>query len=137
MPKEMKRPSAALALHNDDEGLSLEEKMEKFHEKGGKSVDEFLSSLTQGQRECLWGRFSRARDALKDEKAAELWNQTCKGKGSDGPKKQLLKVFLDTKGDLKKGNLFQKELIQLSQTAGGLDAKPAVALSVCVHLCAT
>ena len=109
--------------------------MEKFHEKGGKSVDEFLSSLTQGQRECLWGRFSRARDALKDEKAAELWNQTCKGKGSDGPKKQLLKVFLDTKGDLKKGNLFQKELIQLSQTAGGLDASlqwPCLFVCTCV-----
>ena len=109
--------------------------MEKFHEKGGKSVDEFLSSLTQGQRECLWGRFSRARDALKDEKAAGLWNETCKGKGLDGPKKQLLKVFLDTKGDLKKGNLFQKELIQLSQTAGGLDASlqwPCLFVCTCV-----
>ena len=135
MPKEMKKTSAALALPNNDEGLSLEEKMEKFHEKGGKSVDEFLSSLTQGQRECLWGRFSRARDALKDEKAAGLWNKTCKGKGLDGPKKQLLKVFLDTKGDLKKGNLFQKELIQLSQTAGGLDASlqwPCLFVCTCV-----
>ena len=135
MPQGMKKPSAALALPNNDEGLSLEEKMEKFHEKGGKSVDEFPSSLTQGQRESLWGRFSRARDALKDEKATELWNETCKGKGSDGPKKQLLKVFLDTKGDLKKGNLFQKELIQLSQTAGGLDASlqwPCLFVCTCV-----
>lgn len=44
--------------------------------------------------------FFRARDGLKDPKVAELWNQTCKGKGSDGPKKQLLKIVLDTKGDL-------------------------------------
>ena len=109
--------------------------MDKFHEKGGQSVDDFLGSLTQGQRECLWGRFSRARDGLKDPKVTELWNQTCKGKGSDGPKKQLLKIFLDTKGDLKKGNLFQKELIQLSQTTGGLDASMQLALSG-VHVCA-
>ena len=81
-------------------GCPLRKKMEKFHEKEWKSVDEFMGSLTQGQRECLWGMFFRARDGLKDPKVAELWNQTCKGKGSDGPKKQLLKVFLDTKGDL-------------------------------------
>ena len=134
-PKHMKKPSAALTLPKNDEGLSLEEKMDKFHEKGGQSVDDFLGSLTQGQRECLWGRFSRARDGLKDPKVTELWNQTCKGKGSDGPKKQLLKIFLDTKGDLKKGNLFQKELIQLSQTTGGLDASMQLALSG-VHVCA-
>ena len=60
-PKHMKKPSAALTLPKNDEGLSLEEKMDKFHEKGGQSVDDFLGSLTQGQRECLWGRFSRAR----------------------------------------------------------------------------
>ena len=42
MPKGMKKPSAALAFPNNDEGLSLEEKMEKFHEKEGKSVDEFI-----------------------------------------------------------------------------------------------
>ena len=135
-PKKMKKPSAVMVLPTNDEGLSLEEKMEKFHQKGGKSVDEFLSSLTQGQRECLWGRFSRARDALKDEKTTELWNQTCKGKGSDGPKKQLLQVFLETKGDLKKGNLLQKELIQLSQTVGGLDAKRQWAHMIFVCLCA-
>jgi len=135
-PKKMKKPSAVLVLPTNDEGLSLEEKMEKFHQKGGKSVDEFLSSLTQGQRECLCGRFSRARDALKDEKTTELWNQTCKGKGSDGPKKQLLQVFLETKGDSKKGNLFQKELIQLSQTVGGLDAKRQwVHMIFCLFVC--
>ena len=42
MPKGMKEPSAALALPNNDEGLSLEEKMEKFHEKEWKSVDGFM-----------------------------------------------------------------------------------------------
>ena len=42
MPKGMKKPSAALALPNNDEGLSLEEKMEKFHEKEWKSVDGFM-----------------------------------------------------------------------------------------------
>ena len=81
------------------------------------------------------GKVLKGQDGLRDPKVTELWNQTCKGKGPDGPKKQLLKVFLETKGDLKKSNLFQKELIQLSQTTGGLDASMQLALSG-VHVCA-
>ena len=58
----MKKPASAKALSlPKDEGLSLEEKMDAFQKKGSQSVNEFLDSLTQPQREALWGRFSRAR----------------------------------------------------------------------------
>ena len=89
----MKRPSSILKLPKNDADLSLEEKMEAFQKKANGNVQTFLDSLTQGQREALWGRFSRARDALKDTKATELWNTHCKGKGSEEEKNSCWLCF--------------------------------------------
>ena len=92
-PGMLKRPSSILKLPKNDADLSLEEKMEAFQKKANGNVQTFLDSLTQGQREALWGRFSRARDALKDTKATELWNTHCKGKGSEEKKNSCWLCF--------------------------------------------
>ena len=102
-----------------DPGMSLEEKMEQFSKKANGNVNDFLDGLTSGQREALWGRFSRARDSLKDPTVTTLWNTHCKGQGSDAKKKKMLKVFLENQGDLKKGH-FQKELTSLCEVEGCL-----------------
>ena len=115
----MRKPASALKLPKA-EGLSLEDKMEIFHKKGSQDVNGFLDSLTQQQREALWGRFARARESLKDPQCDKLWNEHCKGKGSESKKKQLLEVFLKSKGDLKKSNLFHKELLSISEVHGNL-----------------
>ena len=115
----MRKPASALKLPKA-EGLSLEDKMEIFHKKGSQGVNGFLDSLTQQQREALWGRFARARESLKDPQCDKLWNEHCKGKGSESKKKQLLEVFLKSKGDLKKSNLFHKELLSISEVHGNL-----------------
>eukprot|EP00435_Cladocopium_sp_Y103_P044792 s2136_g12.t1 len=52
----MKKPASVALTLPKDEGLSLEEKMDAFHKKGNQSVNDFLDSLTQPQREALWGR---------------------------------------------------------------------------------
>ena len=125
-PQGMKKPAAVLNLgnlkENNEQALCLEDKMAAFNKKANGNVNEFLNGLTQGQREALWGRFSRARESLKDEQVNSLWNQHCKGKGSDEKKKKLLEIFLKNKGDLKKGQAFQKELISLTETIGLLVA---------------
>ena len=126
----MKRPSSILKLPKNDADLSLEEKMEAFQKKANGNVQTFLDSLTQGQREALWGRFSRARDALKDTKATELWNTHCKGKGSEEKKKQLLAVFLKNRGDLKKAGIYQKELVALTEVSGSLAGRTQVSMGV-------
>ena len=75
----MRKPASALKLPKD-EGLSLEDKMEIFHKKGSQDVNGFLGSLTQQQREALWGRFARARESLKDPQCDKLWNETLQRK---------------------------------------------------------
>ena len=92
-PGILKRPSSILKLPKNEADLSLEEKMETFQKKANGNVQTFLDSLTPGQREALWGRFSRARDALKDPKATELWNTHCKGKGSEEKKNSCWLCF--------------------------------------------
>ena len=132
----MKKPASAKALSlPKDEGLSLEEKMDAFQKKGNQSVNEFLDSLTQPQREALWGRFSRARESLKDPACEKMWNEHCKGKGSDSTKKQLLGVFLKSKGDLKKNNIFQKELMSMCEVYGTLAWCFLHAISLAYLLC--
>ena len=120
----MRKPASALTLPKD-EGLSLEEKIDAFHRKGSQDVNVFLDSLTQGQREALWGRFARARESLKDPQCDKMWNDHCKGKGSESKKKQLLEIFLKSKGDLKKNNLFHKELMSISEVHGNLAGSSA------------
>ena len=117
----LKRPSAkpSLPLPNDP-GLSLDEKMEQFNKKTNGNTQEFLDNLTGPQREALWGRFSRARKALKDPKLDSLWDKHCKGEGSDPHKKQLMAIFLKTRGKLAKGNMYAKELLEISETTGVL-----------------
>eukprot|EP00435_Cladocopium_sp_Y103_P076089 s462_g76.t1 len=78
----MKKPASVAFTLPKDEGLSREEKMDAFHKKGNQSVNDFLDSLAQPQREALWGRFSRARDALKDPAADKMWNVHLCGIGS-------------------------------------------------------
>eukprot|EP00435_Cladocopium_sp_Y103_P026028 s4938_g6.t1 len=118
----MKKPASAQTLASpNSEGFSLEEKMEAFHKKGNQNVNEFLDGLTQPQREALWGRFSRARGSLKDPAVDKMWNDHCKGKGSEAKKKQLLEVFLKSKGDLKKkNNIFHKEIMSICEVHGSL-----------------
>lgn len=129
-PGILKRPSSILKLPKNEADLSLEEKMEAFQKKANGNVQTFLDSLTPGQREALWGRFSRARDALKDPKATELWNTHCKGKGSEEKKKQLLAVFLKNRGDLKKAGIYQKELVALTEVAGSLAGRTQISMGV-------
>ena len=120
--KNLKRP-ATLALPNkNDPGLSLEEKMENFHKKTNGNTQEFLDNLSGPQRERLWGRFARARKSLKDENLNSLWDKHCKGEGSEQFKKKLLGIYLKNKGDLKKGNAYAKELVEISEATGILVA---------------
>lgn len=131
--KSFKRPASSLDLANkNDPGLSLEEKMENFSKKTNGNTQEFLDSLSAGQRECLWGRFSRARKALHDTNLNSLWDKHCKGEGSDQHKKKLLAIYLKNKGDLKKGNAFAKELVEISEATGIL-----VAIDCCLQSLAT
>ena len=118
-----KRPASVqtLALPNET-GMSLEDKMEQWQKKGNQDINQFLDSLTATQRESLWGRFSRARASMKDGSLNALWNEHCKGANSEQNKKKLLKVFLDTKGDLKKSGAYRKELLKISEVSGGLPA---------------
>ena len=105
----LKRPSAkpSLPLPNDP-GLSLDEKMEQFNKKTNGNTQEFLDNLTGPQREALWGRFSRARKALKDPKLDSLWDKHCKGEGSDPHKKQLMAIFLKTGPNLQRTTCMPK-----------------------------
>ena len=131
--KSFKRPASSLDLANkNDPGLSLEEKMENFSKKTNGNTQEFLDSLSAGQRESLWGRFSRARKALHDTNLNSLWDKHCKGEGSDQHKKKLLAIYLKNKGDLKKGNAFAKELVEISEATGIL-----VAIYCCLQSLAT
>ena len=121
--KSFKRPASTLDLANkNDPGLSLEEKMDNFAKKTNGNTQEFLDSLSAGQREALWGRFSRARKALHDTNLNSLWDKHCKGEGSDQHKKKLMAIYLKNKGDLKKGNAFAKELVEISEATGILVA---------------
>ena len=128
-PGILKRPSSILKLPKDEADLSLEEKMEAFQKKANGNVQTFLDSLTPGQREALWGRFSRARDALKDPKATELWNTHCKWKGSE-EKKTAAGCVLKNRGDLKKAGIYQKELVALTEVAGSLAGRTQISMGV-------
>ena len=119
--KVLKRP-ATLALNRNDPGLSLEEKMDQFAKKTNGNTQEFLDNLSAPQRECLWGRFARARKALGNNHLDSLWDKHCKGEGSDQHKKKLLAIYLKSRGDLKKGNAYAKELVGISETTGILVA---------------
>ena len=104
-------------------GMSLEEKMELFQKSKTQDINAWLDSLTKGQREAMWQRFSNARASLKDEEADNMWTQVAKGKGSDPAKKQLLATFLQLGGDLKaKRDQWQKELVSYTKTSGHLAA---------------
>ena len=135
----LKRPSSSVPTLDlgNGEAMSLEDKMEAFQKKGQGNVQSFLDSLTPGQREALWGRFARAREALKDPQANEAWNSQCKGKGPDEKKKHLLGVFLKNRGDLKKGNHYHKELMSLTETQGKLGLPAQFFFGCCFCLQAT
>ena len=96
--------------------------MEQFAKKTNGNTQEFLDNLSAPQREALWGRFARARKALKDPNLNNMWDKHCKGEGSEQHKKQLLAIYLKARGDLKKGNLYAKELVEISETTGFLVA---------------
>ena len=119
----LKRPSTLALPNKNDPGLSLEEKMEQFAKKTNGNTQEFLDSLSAPQREALWGRFARARKALKDQNLNSLWDKHCKGEGSEQPKEKLLAIYLKSRGDLKKGNMYAKELVEISETTGILVLK--------------
>lgn len=119
----LKKPAAApykrpAANPEPEEPMSLEEKMELFQGSKTQDLNSFLGTLTRNQREALWKKFERARGSTKDPKVEEVWNTVCKGKNSDQHKKQLLKVFLQTKGELKNSQAWQKEVLSLQQTSG-------------------
>ena len=91
----LKRPAVSgLGALPSKEGMSLEEKMELFKKKGNQDVSAFLDGLTKQQREASWQRFASARDSLKDSESDSLWQEVGKGKGSEGPKKKLLKELV-------------------------------------------
>ena len=119
---QLKRPSGVLDPPKK-EGMSLEEKMALFNKKGTQDMSTWLDSLTKGQRESLWHKFTTARGALKDEESDQLWSEIAKGKGSEPAKKKLLATFLKMGGDLKgKKELWHKELLQYSKKVGHLAA---------------
>ena len=132
-----KRPAAAGskkpaedALATLGSAMSLEEKMEVFAKKQNGDVNQFLDQLTSGQRESLWGKFARAREALKDKDVNMQWALHCKGPGSDPNKKALLKVFLENRGNLKKNDHFMNELVSLSKVHGQRDSEEWVPFAV-------
>ena len=112
-----KRPAS-----KPDTPMSLEEKMELFAKSKQQNVTQFLDQLSDAQRQALWQRFSRARDALKDEDTTAMWNSVCKGKNSDPMKKKLLGIFLNEGTNLKNSTAWQKEKVTWSQSSGILDA---------------
>ena len=120
----LKRPAASgLEGLPPKEGMSLEDKMELFKKKGNQDVSSFLDSLTKQQREALWQRFANARASLKDADSDAMWAEVAKGKGSDGPKKNLLGIFLKLGGELKgKKDIWHKELLTYSKSSGLLAA---------------
>lgn len=121
----LKRPASALDLLKKDEGegMSLEEKMAAFQKKGSQDVGQFLDTLTKGQREALWQRFSSARASMKDKECDALWQEVAKGKGSDPAKKKLLGCFLKLGGDLKgKRDVYLQELVSYTKSSGALVA---------------
>ena len=96
--------------------------MELFAKSKQQNVTQFLDQLSDAQRQALWQRFSRARDALKDEDTTAMWNSVCKGKNSDPMKKKLLGIFLNEGTNLKNSTAWQKEKVTWSQSSGILDA---------------
>ena len=96
-------------------------------------VQTFLDKLTSGQRECLWGKFKRAREALGDKDLEEKWNTHCKGNGSDPKKKALLKVFLQNEGNLKKNDHFMKEMVRLTEVSGKKEKEQWVPFATILH----
>lgn len=121
MKKVTKKPSGNPPVPNKDEEMSLEDKMELFVRSKQQNVANWLDTLTKGQRETLWQRFSRARDGLKDPVVTNIWESQCKGPKSDPLKKRLLGVFLNAQGDLKNSQAWQKEMVTLSKSTGLLD----------------
>lgn len=118
-----KKPSAGPGVpQTGGAAMSLEEKMELFAKKGNQTVSQFLDGLSKNQREALWQRFASARSGLKDKEQEQLWNAHCEGKGSDENKKLLLVAFLKSRGNLKKSDLYQKELLALVKSSGILAA---------------
>ncbi|CAK9033479.1 unnamed protein product [Durusdinium trenchii] len=113
--------------------MSLEEKMELFQRSKTQDLNSFLGTLTRNQREALWKKFERARGSTKDPKVEEVWNTVCKGKNSDQHKKQLLKVFLQTKGELKNSQAWQKEVLSLQQTSGHRSSLEWVPFATILH----
>eukprot|EP00435_Cladocopium_sp_Y103_P024793 s822_g6.t1 len=121
----IRRPASALGQLGKDEGegMSLEEKMAAFQKKGNQDVGQFLDTLTKGQREALWQRFSSARASMKDKECDGLWQEVAKGKGSDPAKKKLLGCFLKLGGDLKgKREVYLQELVSYTKSSGALVA---------------
>ena len=107
-PKTHKKPAANLDFSGlPTQGMPLDDKMEQWHKSKNQDINSFLDTLTKGQRECLWQRFSSARSACKDPEQDQVWNLHCKGKGSDENKKKMLKLFLDCSGDLKNSQVYQ------------------------------
>ena len=94
-------------------------------------VQTFLDKLTSGQRECLWGKFKRAREAFRD--LEEKWNTHCKGNGSDPKKKALLKVFLQNEGNLKKNDHFMKEMVRLTEVRGKKEKEQWAPFATILH----
>ena len=133
-PKTHKKPAANLDFSGlPTQGMSLDDKMEQWHKSKNQDINSFLDTLTKGQRECLWQRFSSARSACKDPEQDQVWNLHCKGKGSDENKKKMLKknkLFLDCSGDLKNSQVYQKEMMSLSRTSGSKEQEEWVPLAV-------
>ena len=98
--------------------MCLEEKMELFAKSKQQNVAQFLDQLSDAQRQALWQRFSRARDAPKDEDTTAMRNSGCKGKNSDPMKKKLLGIFLNEGANLKNSTAWQKEKVTWSQSTG-------------------
>ena len=118
----LKRPSAqGEGPGEDGEGMSLEDKIALFQKNGNQDMGKWLDTLTKGQREALWQRFSSARSSLKDPEAEKQWGEVAKGKGSMPSKLKLLEAFVKGGMQLKHNQYYQQELVSLTVKSGTQD----------------
>ena len=118
----LKRPSAkGEGPGEDGESMSLEDKIALFQKKGNQDMGKWLDTLTKGQREALWQRFSSARSSLKDPEAEKQWGEVAKGKGSMPSKLKLLEAFVKGGMQLKNNQYYQQELVSLTVKSGTQD----------------
>lgn len=76
---------------------SLEQKMERYRERGASNIDCFLTSLPKGQQEQLWKKFEYSRAQCPDQ--AKSYQLATAGPGTMVRKRNLLNAWIQAKKD--------------------------------------